>query len=357
MSAAGIRAPGAAAAGFSGSWPPEADVPQVGYQDPPGHLEAYWMYGYDPASCVGHYLYLAAEKDDLLLRRESVFLLLPDGSVLAQGGSGRNSHAAVAAGDRLRLECLEPFHRWRGRYAGPAYRLAGDEVVAGPRPGSELVAVDVDLEVESLAAPWNTEGDWGEQPPSLRYHQFYEARGTVETSGSRYSFAGPGFRSHSRRCRDMPGFTGHAIINGLFPSGRGFGLLRYRATADRPERGRGFLYLDGAMHDADVLAWPHLDQAVPRGERLTIELRAGRHKAVITAETIASTFVTPTPQGRRYGAHPGDGQGTVLSPAFARFEWDGETGYGGLERSAPRTAVTVPGRPRTTAGRPPPDRT
>jgi|SRR5271165_2201573 len=330
------------AAGFSGSWQPEADLPQVGYQDPPDHLEAYWMYGYDPASHVGHYLYLAAEKGDVLLRRESVFLLLPDGSVLAQGGSGRNSRGAVAAGDRLRLECLEPFHRWRGRYAGPVYRLAGDEIVAGPRPGSELVDVTVDVEVTSVAAPWNTEGDWGERPPSLRYHQFYEARGTVETSGTRYSFAGPGFRSHSRRRRDMPDFTGHAIINGLFPSGRGFGLLRYRATAERPERGRGFLYVDGVLHDADVVVWPHLDQAVPRGERLTIELRAGRHLAVITAETIASTFVTPTPQGRTYGAHPGDGPGTVISPAFARYEWDGETGYGGLERSALRTAITIP---------------
>ena len=303
------------------------------------------MYGYDPASHVGHYLYLAAEKGDVLLRRESVFLLLPDGSVLAQGGSGRNSRGAVATGDHLRLECLEPFHRWRGRYAGPVHRLAGDEVLAGPRPGSELVDVTVDVQVESVAAPWNTEGDWGERPPSLRYHQFYEAHGTVEASGTRYSFAGPGFRSHSRRRRDVPGFTGHAIINGLFPSGRGFGLLRYRATADRPERGRGFLYIDGVLHDADVVVWPHLDRAVPRGERLTIELHAGRHQAVITAETIASTFVTPAPQGRTYGAHPGDGPGTVLSPAFPRYEWDGQTGYGGLERSALRTSVTVPSAP------------
>jgi hypothetical protein len=343
----------AAGTGFAGSWRPEVDVPQVGYHDPPDHLEAYWMFGYDPAAQVGHYLYLAQEKGDARLRRESVFLLLPDGSVLAQGGSGGNSRGAVAAGDRLRLECLEPFQRWRGRYAGPVYRLAGDEIVAGPGPGSELVDITLDIEVESVAAPWNTEGDWGEQPPSLRYHQFYEARGTIEVPGTSYPFGGPGFRSHSRRRRDMPGFTGHAIINGLFPSGRGFGLLRYRATADRPERGRGFLYLDGVMHDADVVVWPHLDQAVPRGERLTIELQAGRRKAVITAETIASTFVTPTPQGRTYGAHPGDGQGTVLSPAFARYEWDGEIGYGGLERSALRTAVTAASaRPHAAEGQP-----
>jgi hypothetical protein len=339
-----------AAGGLSGPWPPEADLPQVGYQDPPGHLEAYWMYGYDPAAQLGHYLYLAAEKGDVMLRRESIFLLLPDGSVLAQGGSGRNSEGTVAAGDRLRLECVEPFRRWRGRYAGPVHRLAGADIVAGPRPGSELVDASVEVEVESVAAPWNTEGDWGELPPSLRYHQFYRAHGTVEVSGTRYSFAGPGFRSHSRRTRDQAGFTGHAIINGLFPSGRGFGLLRYRATGSRPERGRGFLYVDGVLHDADVVRWPHLDQAVRCGERLTIELRAGHRTAVIAAETIASTFVTPTPQGRTYGAHPGDGPGTVLSPAFARYEWDGETGYGGIERSALRTTVTVPAATKGKAG-------
>lgn len=328
---------------LSGPWRPEADFPQVGRKDPADHHEAYWLYGYDPGSGIGHYLYLAAEKDDLLLRRESIFVLLPDGSVLAQQGAGRDSRGATAAGNRLRLECVEPFRRWRGSYAARVHRLAGAEIVSGPRPGSELVEAAVDVEVESAAAPWNTEGDWGEQPPSLRYHQFYDAHGTVTAAGTVYPFAGPGFRSHSRRRRDLPGFTGHAIINGRFPSGRGFGLLRYRATADQPERGRGFLYLDGACHDADVVTWPHLERAVPGGERLTIELHGGGQQAVITAETIASAFVTPTPEGRRYGAHAGDGPGTVISPAFARFEWDGETGYGGLERSALRSAITVPG--------------
>ncbi|HEX3924758.1 MAG TPA: hypothetical protein VHY31_20905 [Streptosporangiaceae bacterium] len=333
-----------AAARLSGPWPPATDVPQVGFKEPPDHHEAYWLYGYDPVSAVGHYLYLAAEKDDLMLRRESVFLLLPDGSVLAQHGAGRASQGTTAAGDRLELECLEPFRRWRGRYAAPMHRLAGSEIVAGPGPDSELTEAVVDLEIESVAPPWNTEGDWGEQPPSLRYHQFCDTSGTVTVAGTSYRFAGPGFRSHSRRRREMAGFTGHAIINGRFRSGRGFGLLRYRATGARPERGRGYLYLDGELHDADVIAWPHLTEAVPGGERLTIELHAGRHRAVITAETIGCAFVTPGPDGRAYGAHPG-GPGTVISPAFARYEWDGETGYGGLERSALRTAITVPAAP------------
>jgi hypothetical protein len=329
--------------GLTGQWLPEIDAPQVGFKDPADHHEAYWLYGYDPGTKLGHYFYLVAETDDVELRRESVFLLLPDGSVLAQNGAGRNSRGAVAAGDGLELECLEPFRHWRGRYAGAMYRLTDHEIVHGPPPGAELVDVVVDIDVESAAPPWNTEGDWGEQPPSLRYHQFYDARGTVELAGERHRFSGQGFRSHSRRRRDMPGFTGHAIISGRFPSGRGFGLLRYRATADRPERGRGFLYIDGAVSDADVVVWPHLEQAVPGGERLTIELHAAGRRALIRAETIASAFVTPTPERRTYGAHPGDGPGTVLSPAFARYEWDGEVGYGGLERSALRRDISVPG--------------
>ena len=332
----------AADCGLSGPWPLEADVPQVGFKEPPDHHEAHWLFGYDPAARVGHYLYLAAEKDDVMLRRESVFVLLPDGSVLAQHGAGRASTGRTVAGDRLSLECLEPFRRWRGRYAAGVHRLTGEEITAGPRPGSELAEAVIDVEVEHVAPPWNTEGDWGEQPPSLRFHQFYDARGTVTVGGETYPFGGPGFRSHSLRRRDVPGFTGHAIINGRFPSGKGFGLLRYRATADRPERGKGFLYVDGQLHDADVVAWPHLDRAVTGGERLTIELHAGPHKAVITAETLGSAFVTPTAEGRLYGARVGDAPGTVISPAFARYEWDGEVGYGGLERSALRSVLTVP---------------
>jgi hypothetical protein len=335
-----------AARDLAGPWRPETDVPQVGFKEPPDHHEAHWLFGYDPASGIGHYLYLAAEKDDVMLRRESIFVRLPDGSLLAQHGAGRSSSGAGAAGDKLRLECVEPFRRWHGSYAGPVYHLAGDEIVGGPRPGAELVEAVIDVEVSAVAPPWNTEGDWGERPPSLRYHQFHDARGTVTVAGTAYPFGGIGFRSLSRRRRDMPGFTGHAIINGRFPSGKGFGVLRYRATADRPERGRGYLYIDGVLHDADVVAWPHLDEAVPGGERLTIELHAGPHKAVITAETIASAFVTPGPEGRRYGALVGDAPGTVISPAWARYEWDGETGYGGLERSALRTAITIPASER-----------
>ena len=217
---------------LSGPWPPEADVPQVGFKEPADHHEAYWLYGYDP-DAQDRSLPVPRRREGrrAAAARERLPAACPTAACSPRTAPDATVAARTAAGDRLRLECLEPFRRWRGRYAAPVYRLVGDEIVAGPRPGSELVEVSHRPRGHSAAAPWNTEGDWGERPPSLRYHQFYDACGIIEVSGTVHPFAGTGFRSHSRRRRDLPGFTGHAIINGRFPSGRGFGLLRYRATA------------------------------------------------------------------------------------------------------------------------------
>ena len=234
----------------------------------------------------------------MLLRRESVFMLLPDGSMLAQRGAGRT--AAPRPPRATGSSSNASSHSVAGAAGMQAvHRLAGEEIVAGPRPGSELVEAVVEIEVESVAAPWNTEGDWGEQPPSLRYHQFYDARGTVTVGGTAYPFAGPGFpqplpppprparlhrpRHHQRALPQRPRLRPAALPGDRRPPGA-------RPRLPLPRR--------RLAHDADVVTWPHLDQAVAGGERLTIELHAGRHKAVITAETIASAFVTPAPDGR-----------------------------------------------------------
>ena len=40
----------AGSTGHGASWVAETDLPQVGGKDPPDHDEAYWLYGYDPAT-------------------------------------------------------------------------------------------------------------------------------------------------------------------------------------------------------------------------------------------------------------------------------------------------------------------
>ena len=332
-------------ADLTGGWSDDVDLPQV-VKDPPDHNEANWLFGYDAATATGAYMYLAAQRDDPQLRSENVLLYLSDGSVLAGSGAGRGTRPRIAAGDHLELECVEPWRRWIGRYAAPMQRLVGDELVHGPDGGaaSDLVTASVELDVRSVSPVWNTEGTWGEQPPSLRYHQFYEASGRIDVEGTVHEFGGVGFRSHSRRRRDnMTGYTGHAILNGYFPqSGRGFGLLRYRATADLPERGRGFVFTDGRMHDADVVDWPHLTEARASGERVRVELVTDDGTtAVITGRTVVAPFSTVGSAGRRFGIHAEDGAVFTIAPAICRWEWDGELTDGPLERSALPHTLTV----------------
>jgi len=55
-------------------------------------------------------------------------------------------------------------------------------------------------------------------------------------AGSTCGFAGPGFRSHSRRRRDLPGFTGQlagSIAAILAPHNEIYGLARYTRPGSR----------------------------------------------------------------------------------------------------------------------------
>jgi hypothetical protein len=325
----------------------EVDLPQIGPKDPPDHHEAVWLYGHDSRTGVGYYLYVVADRDNATLRHESAYVFLPDGSVLSAHGAGFGTRDRIAAGEHVELECLAPFHLWQGRFRGPMTRVAAGELVHGPSAGAATADVTLDLQATSVAEPWDTEGDWGEQPPSFRYHQLHRATGTLIVDGRRFSFGGTGFRSHSRRRRDQVGSAGHAITNAVFPDGRGFGLLRYRATADRPERGRGFVLLDGAVHNADVLEWPHLTEAHPGGERFRVVLAHPGGTATIEGESLVSPFMTIAAGGRRLGVHEG---GFLLSAGIARFSWDGRTATGPLERSAGPSAVTMPTTRRTVGG-------
>ena len=260
---------------LSGPWPPEVDVPQAGYQDPPATSR--------PTGCTA----------------------TTPPRTWATTSTSRPKRATCCCGARASSCCCPTAASWPRRgpdatAAAPPPRAIGCGLSAWNRSTAGAAAMPPrstgwpatrSSPARTRAANWSTPASTSRstrspRPGTPRGTGASSRRPCATTSSTpRAAPSGlrhhlpvrrPGFRSHSRRRRDLPGFAGHAIINGRFPSGRGFGLLRYRATADRPERGRGFLYVDGVLHDADVVTWPHLDQAVPRGERLTIELHAGR---------------------------------------------------------------------------------
>jgi len=310
----------------------QLEMPQIHAKFPPDHHEAYWFFGYDDAARVGWYFYLLADLQDPTLRHERVYVVLPDGTLLMAEGQGRRSHGAVAAAEGFECECVLPFFRWRLAYSANMQRVAPADRSSGKTTG-EALPVSLQLDLESATPAWNVEGDWGEPPPSLRYHQSCRVEGAFRIDGQKFAIGGTGFRSHSRRLRDQSGFAGHSLTNALFPSGRAFGFMRFLDAGKASARGRGFVMQDGRMVDADVTLTPMLDALQVAGEVLRIELDSDFGHAVISGETVASAFKSFGKGGRRLGLHRAMAPGFVMSTAWARYRWDDECTGGVLERA------------------------
>ena len=261
---------------------------------------------------------------------------------------GATATAAPPRATGCELECLEPFRRWRGRYAGPVHRLAGEEIVAGPRQGSELARA-VSRRRGRVGRPaLEHRGRLGRAaavaalPPVLRRARHRRPSAAPRTrSPGRVSAATRGAAATCPVSPATPSSTG------AFPAVAASACCATGRPPTVPSAAAASSTSTAPLHDADVVTWPHLDQAVPGGERLTIELHAGRHRPSSAPRRSRARSSPPPPTGRTYGAHAGDEPGTVISPAFARYQWDGETGYGGLERSALRTAITIPAASRS----------
>ncbi|MET0628868.1 MAG: hypothetical protein ABW033_10460 [Acidimicrobiia bacterium] len=315
------------ATAWTAGFPVEAGLPQTVRKDPPGFHEAIWTWGYDPSARVGWYLYLLHDIEDEALRREVVTLYLPDGTILQGGGQGRSSHGRIAAGDHLELECVEPFRRWETRYDGAVAPVSWD----GEGTSGDPVPVRLRFSMEAATPAWNVEGDWGEPPPNMRFHQLYRIAGDVEVGELRTPLSGSTMRGHSRRERDLSAYTGHVLATALLDDGSAFGMFCFFGDAAELRLDHGYVVIDGNLHEARVVEVPLIERAQRSGEPLRFVLTGDFGTAVVTGESIVTTYGVRT---------TGPQAGLATSMGIARYEWNGRVGYGPIDRSHRMPAPT-----------------
>ena len=109
-------------------------------------------------------------------------------------------------------------------------------------------------------------------------------------------------------------------------SGRGFGALAFPEREGEPTFNEGFVYRDGQMIPATLVDAPWIRRLQGRGEDAGLTLRTVDGEDVrIEGETL---FTNTFPGGNSQFA-------PALQQAGTRYRWDGEEGYGMLERSMP----------------------
>lgn len=302
---------------------------------------------YDPQADIGFWLHLGTVPTDWGLWEDRVLVFLPgDAGILHMWAYHRTAPERRPAGANLAFECVEPFRRWRLLFDGMLVHTGNEEMQSGRARDGAKQTMRLDLDVRCATAVWdahtsaNADTGYGSMRNQSwatdHYQQLCTASGSVEIDGRRIAFDGTGWRDHSRGPRGGDAgarWGGHAIVNCLFPrSGRAFGLSRMWTPDGMISMDAGFLVDgNGRLHHAEVIQAPRLRDLRIGGEFVEIALRSQAGELRLQGETVKSTWLTLGP-GHPHGADVASGH-CILAEAFARWEWDGEQGFGMCERS------------------------
>lgn len=271
-----------------------------------------------------------------------------DGRVFNVRGSGKVHPAAgpdgrprVLGAGPLSFELVVPFHHWRMKLDGSAVESTVAAQIAGepPDPAQE-VPVEIEIDIRSAVPPWENgellpeagrvlaEQDEGALMGGPRFEQLSRATGSVRIGDAEHRIDGGALRVRRQGVRRLGTFRGHAWQSTVFPSGKGFGYIVYPPREDGlPTYNEGYIFDgDGELIPARVVDAPWLRRLQPRDEDVSVVLETTRGSIRIKGTTLLSNF---TIMGG-VGANP---DFPVLQQAIVRYEWDGESFNGMMERS------------------------
>jgi hypothetical protein len=338
-----------------GNFQPDADrSPLTAPADPAvGENNGFWIF--DDAGRFTFFVHLEADSRLWEARREWIELIMADGRVCYGWQRGCLTDAGGPGAASAKGTCIEPFAHWQLSYRGFLHTTRGETMAAEHLPdvAFEQAAVVLEADLRMAAPPWQQgtlndsarsgiQSDAGQFMGGLRYEQLHRASGTLRIDGETFAFTGTGVRTHRLGRRDLTHFIGHTWHTVLFPSGRAFGYHRFTDPADtsRAHFNEAFVLVGGKRYPAQIVEAPvELDTPRFSGQGYDIRLESELGVVAIRCETCAIGHVTTIGDGagrRRiaFGADRGDGENHVLNHGLTRNIWDGETGYGLLERSA-----------------------
>lgn len=295
--------------------------------------------------------------------RGGVTLFLPGGRILRQrdDAPARFDDGSAPRSTHIQYRCQQPFRRWS--YAidrlpafatSDAAQAAGtiaeeqptctfsarlDGVAAAPAWRNGTLTAEARQQMAGPGGLWLAgRARSGIRPDCFRYDQLLEVTGEIEADGVPHAFAGMGLRSHVRGARDLSGMAGTCWMSGLFPGGRGFGVLVNVAEDGRYVVSEACLCEGGVIEPARILQFPRHHRDLDEG-RFWIQLASDRLGAVdISGEdTRAFYWSMPDWAAPARGIAPVYARvadyGVVMKQALARYTWNGEIGFGHNERS------------------------
>ncbi len=292
---------------------------------------------YDPRANVSLFGHLGRLQPDRRIWEGLSLLYLPDGSAYANRSLGL-SLGAARNGD-YHYQPLIPGKLWRYTFNGVAQRVNPEDLRRRAVADEPFVEAGYDLLFEAIEPVFNMhKSDLASERMHLEHAG--RMRGVVKIGGQAFEMDCTAYRDHSMSQRTFTTLDSETWVNAAFPSGRVFSALE----VSRGERGilEGHTYEDGEMRLAHPFEVPSLADLAgnPASGVIVFERDAGRgeiHWELAAAPYVPFQLLRPV--GMRAGVDHADKTSCVVLECPARFIWDGEVGYGWLERTRPLGAL------------------
>ena len=313
---------------------PEDELPHPPRPEIPLWSENYAFVSYDGAAGVGVFTHIGRVAHNPGLWRGTTVLLLPGDGLLISKTVGLPSDPRVPSSGALAITCEEPFARWRLTHDGRGLQADRSNAAQALVGGTESAAMSYDLSFEQMSPVWDLT-DWMRQQEWGHAHieQAGRVHGTVRAGEHTYAFDGTGFRDHTLGPRNFANLNRTCWAHAEFPSGRVFCALRIWSPDDQVVLNQGFVY-DGTG-DLEILqpeAMPTITS--PTGDPQGFSIGFESHAATIHGEVLHSLpFMLDEPNDLLLGTDPTRASTKVIVEAPCRYTWDGEVGFGWLERS------------------------
>ena len=314
------------------------ELPHEVAADVPLFSENYLDQAYSPENGVGIYFHFNRPPFNPHLWHEIFAVYLPNDEFLVSKSFLKEEPGLPgprAAG--MSWSCDEPWVQWTKRFSGAARHVSGDELRSGPLGDGVNSSVEMELTFRALAPAFDV-GDLEKQDwATYHYEQHGQVTGQITHEGTTYEFDGTGLRDHSWGPRDLRRMANHAWIQGQFPSGRNFMIIHVINRSGSGHLDHSLLYDGENLRPAKLVKAPLITKDEQQWDPAVFEFETDSGIETIRAEVLQSLpLLTLGPSELGFGTDDTPDVAQVLYDCQARYEWDGEVGYGLLERSVMR---------------------
>jgi len=297
-----------------------------------------WMM-HDPNTGISLYAHLGRMQPDRTVWEGLSLIYLPNGEVLVNRNLGVS--LAEARTPEYNYRPVVPNKIWHYHFEGMAQRVKPQDLRRRAVADEPFEHVVYDLVFEGVQPVYNMHGSTLESETTHKTHleQGGTLKGAIVIGGKRHEINCTAFRDHSVSERTFKTLELESWANCTFPSGRVFSILEVKRQEVQIMQGQ--VFRDGKIEPLTASGVADLTSTAGEPYTGTIRLQVPSGDVEIQYEVIDKQFVNfnlMRPVGLRPGIDIDNPDFMLAVQCPAKFTWDGEVGYGWLERVRPHKA-------------------